>query len=299
MFRNVRFYQLAGPWPESETALHEALCEAGFTPCGPLTERTSGWEPPAADADGMLSRRVGGAELLQLRNQSRLLPPAAINEALEERVDEFRERMGQDPSGRERRRLKEQTRDNLLPKALLRSERTRGFVFLSDRILAIDAAAPVRAERFLESLRAGLGALDAAPLAFKRPVGQLLTQIFLGEVPRGITMGRECRMQDPSDKHASVRWVDMDLAEPSVRKHVRDGMKLSHLAVEVGTAMSCVIDENGVLSKVRLLGMDARDEIEDEDPLARLDAEFVLLTGTLRHFITLLAQSLGGLEERS
>ena len=81
-----------------------------------------------------------------------------------------------------------------------------------------------------------------------------------------------------------------------MRKHVRDGMKLTHLAIEVGSVMSCVIDENGALSKLRLLGMDATEETEDEDPQARLDAEFVLLTGTLRQFIDVLARSLGGID---
>ena len=61
--------------------------------------------------------------------------------------------------------------------------------------------------------------------------------------------------------------------------------------------MSCVIDETGALSKVRLLAMDAKKETED--PQAKLDAEFVLLTGTLRWFIDALAKSLGGIDSRN
>ena len=297
MFRNVRFYRLAGAWPQSEQLLSEALSAASFEPCGPLTEKTSGWESPNADPAGALCRRVGGADLLQLRSQSRLLPAAAINEALETRLHEYRDRMAQEPGRRERRRLKDQTRDDLLPKALLRSERTKGFVLVAEQILGIDAATPARAERFLEYLRAPLGSVDAIPLTFKRSLGDLLTRIFLGDAPRGISLGRECRMQDPSDSRASVRWNDMDLAAASVRKHVRDGMKLSHLAIEFGSVMSCVLDENGALSKLRLVGMGGGDDGED-DPLARFDAEFVLLTGTLRQFMMSLAKSLGGLASR-
>ena len=299
MFRNVRFYRLLGPWPESEAAVAEALSAATFKPCGPLTETTSGWEAPTAGANGAFSRRVGGAELLQLRSQSRLLPAAAVNEVLEARVDEFRQRTGQEPSRREKRRLKEQTRDNLLPQALLRSERTPGFLLISEQIFGIDAATPRKAERFLEFLRAPLGSIDTAPLAFKRPVGDLLTRIFLGDAPRGIALGNECRMQDPSDSRASVRWVDMDLTDPSIRKHVRDGMRLSHLSVEVNGVMSCVIDENGALGKLRLRGADVKDESADEDPLVRFDAEFLLLSSTLRQLIGLLTQALGGLESRN
>ena len=90
MFKNVRFYRLTGTWPESEQELAEALSTASFGPCGPLTEKTSGWEPPGADPASPLGRRLDGADLLQLRSQSRLLPTAAINEALEDRIEEYR-----------------------------------------------------------------------------------------------------------------------------------------------------------------------------------------------------------------
>jgi recombination associated protein RdgC len=302
MFKSVRFYRLTGTWPDSEQAVSAALAAAGFTPCGPLTEKTSGWEAPSADPTGAFSRRVAGADLLQLRSQSRLLPAAAINEALETRLDEYRERMEQEPSRREKRRIKEQTRDDLLPKALLRSERTKGFFLVSERIFGIDAGTPTKAERFLEYLRAPLGSVDAVPLTYNRSMSELLKRIFLGDAPSGVTLGRECRMQDPSDNRASVRWVDMDLTDASIRKHVKDGMQLSHLGIEFGGVMSCVIDEHGGLGKLRFAGMDAPEDAEIEDPLARFDAEFVLLTGTVRQLLAVLEKALGGItvaDERS
>jgi len=296
MFKHVRFYRLTGPWPESEQELTEALARASFKPCGPLTERVSGWEPPGADPAGPFGRRVDGADLLQLRSQSRLLPAAAVNEALEARIEEYRNRMSQAPGRREKQRLKELTRDSLLPKTLLRSERTKGLLLLSEKIFGIDASTPAKADRFLESLRAPLGRLDLTELTFERSLGDLLTRIFLGDAPSGLRLGRECRMQDRSDSHSRVHWVDMDLTDASIQKHVRDGMKLTHLALEAGNVMSFVIDENGALSKLRLLGMDAKEEFEDSDPSARLDAEFVLLTGALRQLLNVLARSLGGMD---
>src|SRR5690606_40407669 len=64
------------------------------------------------------------SDLLRLRTQTRLLPAAALNEALEVRIAEYRERMQQEPPRRVKRQLKDQTRDELLPKALLKSQRT-------------------------------------------------------------------------------------------------------------------------------------------------------------------------------
>ena len=67
MFRNVRFYSLEGDWPTSEEALSKDLENAGFEPCGPFTERSSGWIPVDADTSDSLARRVNGADLIRLR----------------------------------------------------------------------------------------------------------------------------------------------------------------------------------------------------------------------------------------
>jgi DNA recombination-dependent growth factor C len=70
-------------------------------------------------------------------------------------------------------------------------------------------------------------------------------------------------------------------------------MRLTHLGIEYDNVMSCVLHENGVITKMRFIGMD--DDSEDHaDPLARLDAEFVMVTGTLRLLITDLKKLLGG-----
>ncbi|MEX2496107.1 MAG: recombination-associated protein RdgC [Woeseia sp.] len=297
MFRNVRFFRLGSPWPESEQLLSEKLAGAAFRPCGAYSEHSFGWESPTGEPDGLLGRRVDGADLVRLRTQSRLLPAGAIDDALELRLEAYQQRMQVEPTRRERRKLKEQTRDELLPKAFVKSQRTAGFVIASERLLAVDTLSDARTELFLEQLRAPLGTLDVSPLSFQRSVSDLLMRIFMGDAPRGFALGRECRMCDPSDTKATIRCADIDLADPAVRKHVREGMHLTHLGVEFGNVLSCTIDQNAGISKLKLVGTDVRDDLPDEEPLARLDAEFALLTGTLRQLLTALKQALGGYDE--
>ena len=276
MFRNIRYYRIDNVWPESEEALSEALNNALFEPCGPLTERSSGWVPVYPDAGDSLARRVNGADLVRLRSQSRLLPPSVVNEELEIRINEFRERTKEEPSGRDKKRLKAESRDELMPKALLKSDRIWGFFDLKDKLIGIDAAQPAAAERFLRRLRASFGDLNIKPLGFQQPVSELMTRIFLGDAPRQFAVGRECRMQDPKEPRSIVRWTDFDLGDKSIRDHVANGMRLTHLGIEYDNVVSFVLDENGVIGKLKFLGMD--DDSEDHiDPLARLDAEFVMI----------------------
>ena len=294
MFRNVRFYSLEGDWPTSEEALSKDLESAGFEPCGPFTERSSGWIPVDADTSDSLARRVNGADLIRLRSQSRVLPHAVVREELEARIEEYRERTQEAPSPREKRRLKAEARDELLPKSMLKSDRVWGYFDVKEKMLGVDAAQETAAERFLRRLQASCDRVNFKPLQYRKPFDDLLTKVFLGGAPSQFTVGRECRMQDAADTGSLVRWTNFDLSDRSIRDHVAHGMRLTHLEIVYENIMSFVLSDKGVITKLKFLGMD--DDGEDhEDPLARLDAEFVLLTGTLRKLLGDLRKALGGL----
>lgn len=293
MFRNVRYYRLDGIWPEGEETLSESLETAGFEPCGPLTERSSGWVAIDPDTSGLLARRVNGADLIRLRSQSRVLPAAVINEELETRIEEFRARMQEAPNPREKRRLKAEARDELMPKAMLKSDRIWGYVDLKEKVLGIDTALDSVAERFLRRLQASMDGINIRPLQYMKPVEEFMTGVFFNDAPQQFSVGRECRMQDLGDAASRVRWTDFDLDDKSIRDHVSNGMRLTHLAIIYDNIMSFVLDENGVISKLKFIGMDD-DNDDHNDPLARQDAEFALITGTLRNLLGDLKKQLGG-----
>jgi len=292
MFRNLRFYRVEGPWPDSEEALSQDLRQAIFEPCGPFTERSSGFAPVVPDESDALARRINGADLFRLRSQSRVLPHSVVNEELEARSEEFRERTGEAPRAREKRRMKAELRDELLPKAMLRSDRIWGYVDLGEKILAIDAAQETAAERFLRRLQAASERLQFRPLQFKRPFTDVLNSLLLGGAPQQFAAGRECRMRDAADTGSVVRWANFDLGDHGIRDLIADGMHLTHLGVVYDSIMSFVLDEKGIVTKVKFLGVDDAAE-HHESALARMDAEFVLLTGTVRRLLRDLARLLG------
>ena len=294
MFRNLRFYRITSPWPASEEELSTKLAENSFSPCGAYSERAAGWERSGEFADAPLCRRINGCDLLQLRTQSRVLPVAAIKEAMEEKVVEYRNRMAQEPPRGELRRMKEDTKDELLPKALLRSERTRACFVPQESLLAVDAGTDSKAEWFIEQLRPCFSEFTCTPLTFNHAPADLLRRIFLGETPAGFALGRECRMQDVSDAKSIAVWRGFELSDASIRRHVVEGMNVTHLGVEFEQILGCVISQEGVVSKFRFAEGDAVDTPDTEDPAARLDADFVLLAGTLQRLVSALRDQLGG-----
>ncbi len=294
MFRNLRFYRVTSPWPDSEEELSELLSENTFSPCGSFAERSAGWEALGSNEEDLLCRRLNGADLLQLRTQSRVLPVAAIKEAMEERVIEFRARMAMEPTRAELRRLREETRDKLLPKSLVKSERNRACFIHSESLLVIDVGTETKAEWFLDQLRPCFTEFGFVPLTYNTPPSELLNRIFMGESQLGFSLGRECRMQDEGDSKSKVTWSDFELTDTSIRQHVVEGMKLTHLGIGFDEVMNCVINDEAVFSKVKFISGEAVDNFDAEDPMARLDADFVLLTGAIRRLVEDLKKLLGG-----
>ena len=176
---------------------------------------------------------------------------------------------------------------------MLRSDRIWAYVDLKEKVIGIDALQDSAAERVIRRLQAAVDGLNIRPLQFMKPVDELLSGIFFDDAPKQFAVGRECRMQDLADAGSVVRWTDFDLSDQTIRNHVANGMRLTHLAIEYDHVMSCVLNENGVISKLRFHGME--DDSEDGgDPLARQDAEVVLITGTLRNLLGDLKKQLGG-----
>lgn len=293
-FRNVRLYRIFSQWPSSEEALSGVLENAAFKPCGAYSERSGGFEPPVNGAGDLLVRRVSGADLLQLRIQTRVLPPAAVQEALAVRIDAFKKRTQTEPNRSEKRDLKDEVYSELLPQALLRSDRLQAVMLPADNILVVGSASESAADYFMDALKRAMVSFQYAPVAFKTPADELMKRLFMGSSSERFRMGRECRMRDPSDTRASVNWLDFDLGDSSIRRHVTDGLKVDRLGLIFDQVCGLVVDQDLVLRKVRLLGQDGMDQVPDEDPLAKHDAEFVIMAGAFKSLVDALSAELGG-----
>src|SRR5882672_1087556 len=100
-------------------------------------------------------------------------------------------------------------------------------------------------------------------------------------------------MRDRKDGKSTVRWQNVDLAHSTVQRCLRDGMEITHLAFELGNMLHGVLDANGVLTKIELLGMDEAPANDGDDALAKQDAEIALYGGALRDLVSTLKHALG------
>ena len=293
-FRNLRVYRIQSEWPESEEALSDLLAAAEFKPCGAFAERSGGFETPVDNSGDLMCRRVAGNDLIQLRVQSRVLPGAAVKEALAERVEEFKQRMHSEPNRAEKRELKEEIYSQLLPQALTQSDRVQAFYLRDKKLLVVGTASQSVAEYLLDNLGRALIILRYSPLVFKQPALDLLTQVFLQTRVDSFSLGRECRMRDPSDSAATVNWLDIDLADPSVRRHVTEGLAVDRLGLNFDQVFRFVLDSDLVVRKLRLADQESIPDEPMDDPLAKHDADFVMLSACVNQLMEGLEKSLGG-----
>ena len=101
-------------------------------------------------------------------------------------------------------------------------------------------------------------------------------------------------MKDMSDPKSTVSWLDMDLYDRSVRTHVQSGLTLDRLGMQFDSVLRFTMDQELVIRKLKLEGIEELDELDDEDPLARHDAEFTLLAGLVTKLLKALNKNLGG-----
>ncbi len=293
-FRNFRVYRIQTEWPESEESLSDALAVAEFKPCGAFAERSGGFEAPLENAGDVLCRRLAGNDLMQLRVQTRVLPVAAVKEALTERVAEFKQRMRSEPNRVEKRELKEEIYSQLLPQALTRSDRVQAIYLRDQKLLAIGTASQTVAEYFLDNLSRAMVSLHFSPLAYKRPTLDLLSRVFLQSRLDSFSLGRECRMRDPSDTSATVNWLDIDLADPAVRRHVTEGLTVDRLGLNFDQVFRFVLDADLVVRKFRLADQESMPDEPMDDPLAKHDADFVMLSACISQLLEGLRKTLDG-----
>ncbi|MER3547356.1 MAG: recombination-associated protein RdgC, partial [Rhodanobacteraceae bacterium] len=117
LFRNLTLFRFSSEVAKTLDDLESALAEHALRPCGPLESVTRGFVSPFGPDSQVLTHKIGHATLFTLGAQEKLLPASVVNAELAERLRKAAEQRGRPASGRERKRLKAEVLDALLPRA--------------------------------------------------------------------------------------------------------------------------------------------------------------------------------------
>ena len=299
-FKNLQIYRFTQPVELDAQTLGQQLAESAFVPCGSQDMERSGWVPPLGRHGSELVHATNGYLMLCARRQEKVLPPGAINEALEEKALEIETREARQLPRKERRALRDEVYFSLLPKALLRSTLQYAYIAPREGLLIVDAASPKRAEDLLQQLRDSLGSLSVIPLASKHQPLEVMTRwVADGRGASGFEIGEECELRDNNDVNATIRCRKQDLASAEIVNHLKTGMHVSKLALGWQQRVEFVIDDKLVIRRLRFsdLVQEQANEVEADDAATRFDVDFAIMSLELSRFIAALTDAFGGVEE--
>lgn len=286
-FRNLSLFRFPRSAAEllQDEALAKTLKKHRLKPCGPLEMQSRGWVSPFGRKGGEYLHQINHFTLLTLGGEDKLLPPAVVNEAVADKIDQLEAERGKRVGGRERKRLKDEAMTDLLPRAFVRPIRLSGYLDAKDGWAAIDTPSRKAAEGFLTVLRETLGSFAAVPLDPEESPKSLMTAWLTGAtLPEGLALGDECELKDPADGGATVRCRRQDLESDEVREHLKSGKQVTQLGLVVDERVSFVLGDDLTLRKLRLLDIvtEELESTEQDTAEAELDARFALMSLTLK-----------------
>jgi recombination associated protein RdgC len=298
-FRNLRIYRFQQPFNVTAEALEQALGAYVFRACGPLETHAIGWEPPLGRDGRALVHAANGCLMVCARREDRLLPASVVREVLADRVAEIEDAESRQLRRKEQAALRDQITTELMPQAFTRSTRLFAYIDPGQQLLFVDSASAPRAEELMTLLRDSLGSFNVYPLDAATAPATVLTSWVSGQPPADFTPLDECELREPAEGGGVVRCKQVDLAGSEVEAHLAAGRQIVRLAIEWDERLACVLSDDLVVRRLRLLDLvqQEADAVHSDDAAANFDAEFAILNAELSRFIPRLIEVMGGLPE--
>ncbi|MDP2818398.1 MAG: recombination-associated protein RdgC [Polaromonas sp.] len=304
MFKAASFFRIADDFtlPPLD-ALEEALQASRFLPCGATQPESSGWVPPRGNKSTVLAEKVGGQLILRLCTERRPVPASAIKDAVEQRIEQYKQETGHERVGKKvKKEFKEEAIQSLLPRAFTKRSTTTLWIDPVRKFLVVDSGSLTGADKVVSQWVEILGEIPGSSAGLMaRPVQTTLAAatamahwLASREAPVGFTIDRDCELKMPDDQKSTVRYSRHTLEIDEVAEHIAAGKVPTQLAMTWHDRVSFVLTDTAQVKKLKLLDVvldGVQDKGKDDDGF---DADAAILTGELAALIPDLLEALGG-----
>jgi recombination associated protein RdgC len=296
-FKNILVYRFSSAFTVNDEDLEQALNNTPFVACGSQDLARVGWVSAMPNSE-LLSHSANGCVLLCLRKQQKILPGAAVAEALEEKVAELEKEQARKIYRKERKQLKEEITLTLLPRAFTRSSRCYAYIDRRNGWLVVDSSSPNRAEELLTQLRNDLGSLPLQPVqANSDPVAVMTNWLQSGQLPANFLFGQQCELRDSRESSNIVRVRGQELCSDEVLQHLTVGKQVAKLELFWHEAIEFILGDDLIIRRLRFTDTLREQLDKQDDERAAFDQEFAVMTIQLGKFLENLFAALGGVVE--
>ncbi|HHA2975899.1 TPA: recombination-associated protein RdgC [Stenotrophomonas maltophilia] len=292
-FRNLTMFRFPVATDFSEIAT--LLPHAVLKPVGALEMSSRGFISPfGREETEKLFQGIGDWLWLTIGAQDKILPASVIADRLEEKLAAIEEAEGRRPGARERKRIKDDLIHELLPSAMVKSSRSDVFLDTVRGVAFVDTSSRKAGEYVMSDIRSLLGSFPAMPMNAERAPRSILTGWVAGEpLPAGLSLGEECKLEDPIAGGAIGRFQHQELRCDEIDKHLDAGKQATQLALILEDSVSFVLGDDMVVRKLRFLdgALDKLDGSDEDGRRAEFDARFALQIGELGRVFDVIADA--------
>ena len=294
-FKNLIVHRLPRDWNATPESLDEQLRAQVFATAASIEESSVGWVPPREGTDSLV-HTVQGQWLIALRQEKKLLPAKVVAQVVRERADQIEAAEGFRPGRKRMKELKEDVRDELLPRAFSLSSDTFAWIDRANGWLVIDAASAARAETLLEQLGRCVQGLAVRPLKVTGSIsGSMTAWLLSDEAPPGFSIDQDVEFKARGGK-ATVRYANQTLEREEILRHTEAGKECTRLALTWTNRVSFLLTDRLEVRRLRPLDVlqEAAGSAGEVGADERFDADFALMTGELVRLLDDLVDALGG-----
>ncbi|QBY03489.1 recombination-associated protein RdgC [Thalassotalea sp. HSM 43] len=293
-FKNLYIFAFTRPFTTSEEELEKALQEHVFAPCAKTEMSRFGWSSALGKHGDRLLHHANGCILLNARKEEKLLPAAVVKEQLEAKVAQLEQEHSRKATKKEKEQFKEDITFELLPRAFSRISDTQGYICPDKNIIVINSSSRNKAEDFLALLRKCLGSLPVTSFAPPAGAETVMTSWLLEQnLPERFVIGFEGELKALGEDAAVIKCKNQDLLSDEILAHLNTDKQVVKIAFDYEQVLSCILCDDLSVKRVKFHEsvFEQNDDIDNDDILVKIDADFTLMTGELNKFIDdMLAQ---------
>ena len=295
LIKQAQIFQLTGFGSVLED-LEEKLEQLEFKPCTPAMAISCGWVSPLEEfseeeESDYLKCRIGNYIVLCLKTEEKILPKTVVQQELKEQLKQIELLDNRKFGQKERFVLKVQIMAKLLPKAFSQFSKIHAYIDLKKERLILGTVNTKKTTQFIALFKKILPE-EIQPFTEITMLSNIMTAwLETQDCPPIFSIATNCVLQDPDNRTRMIRCQHQDLGSPNIQALVKDGYKISQLALNWKDRIDFILTNRLLLNSIRFQDQFLEQmKLVDLAPKQQFYSNFLIMAEELSNLLEDLLQ---------
>lgn len=286
-FKSIQAFSLTRSRFFSQIDLEAYLKPFTFSECTSNQLSSFGWISALPNTE-QLCHSVNNKDytLLRYQKETKLLPAAHIKREVAKKVAVMELEFSRYVTKKEKEQIKEDLIFELLPQAFSSQKVVSVYIDNVNELVVVDSASRGEAEDILALLRKCLGTLPVTSFFSGHDIQECVNDWLTGDrdIPEAINIGENVKLSGMGDMKPMATFCNEDVFDNRITSLIReDERDIDYLQLSFDGCFSMQLNTDGIIKKLKAFDVlqEQNEDIDSDDVIARLDADFVLMTGEL------------------